>query len=515
VNLAEKLLVLALARLFNYIPEAGLWMNTQRPEWNDANNALVGYGVSMVTLYSLRRFLSFCRGLFTATVEVSAEVAEAFHRVAEALARHAGLLDGPISDRERKAVLDALGVIGSEYRAGIYAHGFSGRQTPLTAAELTAFCDVALRHIDHSIRANRRPDGLYHAYNLMKVAGDGIAIRRLYEMLEGQMAVLGSGALSAGESAALLDALRASSLYRADQNSYVLYPDRRLPGFFEKNNIPAEAIAKSKTLAEMIERGDRRIVVRDVNGVAHFNAAFRNGTLLKEALAPLGLPDEEGAQILALYEEVFDHQSFTGRSGTFYKYEGLGCIYWHMVSKLLLAVQEVMDRAARAGADAAVVERLANHYREIREGIGVHKSPEVYGAMPTDPYSHTPGFAGVQQPAMTGQVKEDLISRLGEMGVAVEDGRISFRPHLLSRSEFLKEARTFPFYGIDLDPGTLAFTVCQVLVVAHESGPARVEITQADGSRQTVEGLDLDAETSAAVFERTGAVRRLDVFFAL
>ena len=35
------LLVLLLARFFNYIPEAGLWMNTQRPEWNDANNALV------------------------------------------------------------------------------------------------------------------------------------------------------------------------------------------------------------------------------------------------------------------------------------------------------------------------------------------------------------------------------------------------------------------------------------------------------------------------------------------
>ncbi len=34
VNLTEKLLVLAPARLFNYIPEAGLWTNTQRPEWN-------------------------------------------------------------------------------------------------------------------------------------------------------------------------------------------------------------------------------------------------------------------------------------------------------------------------------------------------------------------------------------------------------------------------------------------------------------------------------------------------
>ncbi|MCC5021732.1 MAG: hypothetical protein J6386_02535 [Candidatus Synoicihabitans palmerolidicus] len=32
-------------------------MNTQRPEWNDANNALVGYGVSVVTLAYLRRLL--------------------------------------------------------------------------------------------------------------------------------------------------------------------------------------------------------------------------------------------------------------------------------------------------------------------------------------------------------------------------------------------------------------------------------------------------------------------------
>jgi hypothetical protein len=34
-------------------------MNTQRPEWNDANNALAGYGLSMVTLYQLERYLSF------------------------------------------------------------------------------------------------------------------------------------------------------------------------------------------------------------------------------------------------------------------------------------------------------------------------------------------------------------------------------------------------------------------------------------------------------------------------
>ncbi len=354
----------------------------------------------------------------------------------------------------------------------------------------------------------------------MKVEGDGIAIRRLYEMLEGQMAVLSSGALSAANRSALLDALRSSRLYRADQNSYVLYPDRKLPGFFEKNNIPAAAIAQSKALAAMIERGDRRIVVQDCERRGSLQRGLPERALLKEALAALGLPDEENAQILALYEEVFDHQSFTGRSGTFYKYEGLGCIYWHMVSKLLLAVQEVLDRAACAGEDAAVVERLGSHYREIREGIGVHKPPELYGAIPTDPYSHTPGFAGVQQPGMTGQVKEDLITRLGEMGVAVEDGRLRFRGHLVSRSEFLSQARTFHFYdldgqdrSLDLEPGTMAFTTCQMPVVAHQSGPRRIEITRADGSRETVAGLDLDAGTSATIFERTGAVRRLDVFF--
>lgn len=523
-NLTEKLLVLVLARLFNFIPEAGLWMNTQRPEWNDANNALVGYGVSMVTLCYLRRFLAQCRQIFSAAgtpaIEVSSEVAEAFHRVSEALERHAGLLGGPISDRDRKMLLDALGSAGSDYRATLYAHGFSGRQSALDVSQLNAFCDVALRHIDHTIRANRREDGLYHSYNLMKVSGDTIVLRRLYEMLEGQVAALSSGTLSVRESAALLDALRSSRLYRSDQYSYILYPDRKLPSFFEKNNIPAAAIAQSKPLAAMIEQGDRRIVIQDVNGVAHFNAAFRNGALLSRALQPLGLPEEENERILALYEEVFDHQSFTGRSGTFYKYEGLGCIYWHMVSKLLLAVQEVLNRAGRAGEDAAAIERLIGHYREIREGIGVHKPPALYGAIPTDPYSHTPGFAGAQQPGMTGQVKEDLISRLGEMGVAVEDGRLCFHRFLVRRSEFLKKATPFRFYDldgqlrrIDLDSGTMAFTTCQVPVVAHGSGPRRIEITRADGSRQLVEALSLDAATSAAVFERTGAVRRLDVFF--
>ncbi len=44
VNLLEKLLTLLLAKLANFVPEGGIWMNTQRPEWNDANNALSRQG---------------------------------------------------------------------------------------------------------------------------------------------------------------------------------------------------------------------------------------------------------------------------------------------------------------------------------------------------------------------------------------------------------------------------------------------------------------------------------------
>ena len=69
--------------------------------------------------------------------------------------------------------------------------------------------------------------------------------------------------------------------------------------------------------------------------------------LLKDRIfAQLTLRDHE----LALYERVFRHHEFTGRSGTMVAYEGLGSIYWHMVAKLLLAVLETVQAAEQAGA---------------------------------------------------------------------------------------------------------------------------------------------------------------------
>ena len=529
-NLTEKLLVVALSKLSNFIPEAGIWMNTQRPEWNDANNALVGYGVSVVTLCYLRRYLAFVRDLFftagTVEFEVARELVEMLEGIAGTFERHAHLLDSSLSNRDRKVVLDALGKAGTEYREKLYGKGFSGEQVPVSSERLQAFCSVALRHIDHAIQANRRSDGLYHAYNLMKVVGDGIEIRHLYKMLEGQVAVLSSGVLSGEEAVSVLDALRASDLYRADLGSYMLYPDRDLPHFLDKNILPADAESRSELIKALLKADDQRIVARDVEGRIHFNAGFRSRVELAAALEELkntpyrSLVEMDGPTVLDLYEEVFDHQSFTGRSGTFYKYEGLGCVYWHMVSKLLLAVDEVQQAAAQG--DASTFSRLQRHYREIREGLGVHKTPAIYGAIPTDPYSHTPGFAGAQQPGMTGQVKEDFLTRFSEMGVQIQHGRLAFQPWMLPQHEFLSGASTFHFVdtdsrfqSLDLKAGTLAFTICQVPVVAHRSGTPSILITRRDGSSQAIDTLTLDAAASAAIFERSGEIQRLDVVLGL
>ena len=52
----------------------------------------------------------------------------------------------------------------------------------------------------------------------------------------------------------------------------------------------------------------------------------------------------------------------------------------------------------------------------------VQNHPELYGAFPTDPYSHTPGGKGAQQPGMTGQVKEDLLAALGNSAFGFKEG---------------------------------------------------------------------------------------------
>jgi hypothetical protein len=418
-----------------------------------------------------------------------------------------------------------LGEAASQHRLTLYERqSFSG-QTEQSIDDIVSLLDDALTVIDHSISTNRGDDGLYHAYNLLDLQDDGIHLERLYPMLEGQVSALSTGAMPAATAIEVVEALFASNVYRPGQNSFMLYPDRDLPGFLDKNRIPDTAVADISLLTEMLARDDTRLIERDADGCYRFNAELKNVSRLLARLDDLS--SEYGEAVDAsltpmkrLYEDVFRHRAFTGRSGTMFGFEGLGCIFWHMVAKLLLAVQENFYRALEGGADPAQQHRLGELYYRIRKGFGFNKSPGEFGAFPYDPYSHTPKHSGAQQPGMTGQTKEEILTRFGDLGVRVAGGRAAFVPRLLRAQEFLAEAKQFRYLGVDgrwqevtVPPGSLAFSWCQVPVVYEidDSAKPGMRITFDDGSAEQLPVPELTPELSATVFERTGRIHRLHV----
>jgi len=528
VNMMEKLLAMMLAKVTNFIPEAGIWMNTQRPEWNDANNALVGNGVSVVTLNYLYRFMKFFREILNSagkeSFQVSRELSEYFHKVYKNLVDFAITLQQGFDDGTRKSVMDGLGMASSDYRQLVYNKGFTGEKCHLPVSDLKQFAGICLEYFEQSIQANKRQDHLYHSYNILSITASGASHHPLSEMLEGQVAALSSGFLSSSEALRLMDALKNSALYRKDQNSYILYPDKELPGFLQKNRISADDVNSSELIRSLIKDGNKDIVEQDVLGDYHFNGSFKNANDLIAALHSLThtaykeLVENDREQILQIFEKVFNHKAFTGRSGTFYSYEGLGSIYWHMVSKLHLALQECFLDAVEEDMDADTIAKLKAHYYEVKSGLGVHKSPEWYGAFPTDPYSHTPKHRGAQQPGMTGQVKEDILVHFSELGVVIRNGKISFHPVLLKPEDFLTKSQRFDYYTVTgeistlaIDPGQLGFTFCQLPVIYSLADADQITMYYPDGSRTEIPGNTLDPKISQHIFQRSGLLQRVVV----
>lgn len=524
-SLAEKLLTLLFAKLVNFVPEGGIWMNTQRPEWNDANNALVGKGLSVVTLGYLRRYIVYCRELFNqepaGDLQISREVVGLLLQLRTILEQFQSKLAVSFSDAQRRAMMDALGQAGSDYRWNVYTEGFSGEISLLSRDDLLAFLELAQRYIEHSLRANQRSDHLYHSYNILHLGQNSAAISYLQEMLEGQVAILSSGLLSANESLALLQSLRNSALYRDDQSTYILYPDKILPSFLEKNALTAEQVRDLHLPAALADAQDKTLLVRDVDGMYHFSGQLRNAKDVYKALDILAkqpqyaeLVAAESEKIAALFEDIFHHTEFTGRSGTFFAYEGLGSIYWHMVSKLLLATQETALNYQSEPASLDLVEK----YYDICAGLGFNKSPAVFGAFPTDPYSHSPKGQGARQPGMTGVVKEEIIARQAELGLVIENGCLTFNSLLFNTNELLTTSDFFAYLDItrkpqriDLAAGCLAYTVCEVPIVIRIADKPSIEIYLADGSLQTINSNRLDAVNSAHIFQRDGTVHHLVV----
>ena len=83
----------------------------------------------------------------------------------------------------------------------------------------------------------------------------------------------------------------------------------------------------------------------------------------------------------------------------------------------------------------------------------------------------------------------------------------------------MEKDRTFNYVGLDntkssisLEPGTLAFTYCQVPIVYHISDQEKINLTYNDGSSSTLESTRIDLVNSNKIFQRSGEVSRIDVY---
>lgn len=523
-NLFEKLLIPVLVKLSNYIPNGGIWMNTQRPEWNDANNALAGFGTSMVTTYYISRYLDFIDSLLDEDQEL-----KCFASLKSLL----GDLSGVFAEEPKELNKDShiryqavekLGKAGEQYRKNIYQGAFGAKES-INIGELKTFIKNVQNHLQEATRANLRSDGLYNAYNILHLdANEKLAsIEYLGPMLEGQVAVLSSKALSAKEAKALLESLRNSDLYCKNRKSYILYADKRLPAFLDYNKVEPQSAKAIATLAQMIEQEDKRIIEASPDGCFRFNSSIRNRFELKEVIDQLAsdpaiqssITNDEKA-ILELYEVTFNHKAFTGRSGSMFAYEGLGSIYWHMVSKLMLSVQEI---ALEEDQEEDFKALVASYY-DVQDGLGFRKKASEYGAFTADAYSHTPSFAGAQQPGLTGMVKEGVICRFGELGVQFNDETIEFKPRLLRTEELLKQTEEavciYPDKSqrtISVPENGLLFTITQIPVIYKRTDSETVEIVveYLDGSSETISGDVLPKSIAQSLLNRTSNVSVISV----
>lgn len=494
VGLAEKLLVPALSKMSNHIPGAGIWMNTQRPEWNDANNALAGPGVSMVTVFHLHRYLRFLRERFVdhETLRVSRPVADWLRELSQA---YRDGPDGPIDGASRRAMVEALGVVADAQGRRLLASARSDL-TEVPMSEVLEFFDLAIAALDRSIDASMRPDGLVDSYNLISFpTSDSAEVERLGPMLEGQVAALAAGLLEPEAAVRAIDALFASEMHRRDLGTFMLYPVAEIAPFADRNVVP------DARLPEGIETRMPNVLVRDGSGRLRFRPGATNAAELERLLDQDAVAELDRPHLHAVYEQVFGHAGFTGRSGSMYGYEGIGSVYWHMVSKLLLAAQDSYWSAVDAGAPASATDGLRAAYRRIRSGLGFAKDPATFGAFPVDCYSHTPAHSGAQQPGMTGQVKEEVIARFGELGLRVVNGCVVVQPGLLDPAEVFAEAA---------DGAAAWFTFCAVPMSLRLGSAPGVRVVMADGEVVDRAESSLTAAESALVFARTGEVLRVE-----
>jgi len=323
----------------------------------------------------------------------------------------------------------------------------------------------------------------------------------------------------------LVQTMENSDLMNKKLGQFFLYPMKNLHTFVERNIIPKDIALKSSFIKNLIRNEHEGFVLLDKVGNVRFHETIRQSSDIENALNTLSQDEKykenvenEADLIREIYEVVFEHKQFTGRSGIMYKYEGIGCIFWHQNSKFMLSLQEAFIEAAKKDREDA--KALKEAYYRLQQGLGFRHNPTTWGAFPMDPYSHTPYDMPAQQPGLTGQVKEEVLNRMAELGVSVENGIVTFDPKLLRKEEFLRESMIYKFIDfeghnrtLEVPAGSLAFTICQVPIVYTLSDTKSIKVIERKSETTLRDTLVLGEKYSKHLFRRGANILRIDVEF--
>ena len=102
---------------------------------------------------------------------------------------------------------------------------------------------------------------------------------------------------------------------------------------------------------------------------------------------------------------------------------------------------------------------------------------------------------------MTGQVKEEVLTRFGELGAGISDGKAYFEPKILDKKEFFDKG----------DAKTLSFTWCATPVTYRLSSSPSITIRFSDGSTSECKGSELSEEETRLLFARNGKIEAITV----
>ena len=110
---------------------------------------------------------------------------------------------------------------------------------------------------------------------------------------------------------------------------------------------------------------------------------------------------------------------------------------------------------------------------------------------------------------MTGQVKEELLTRRMELGIRFSSGEIHFKPSLMLDDEWPTQPRENQLLQRELSAGEVFFQLCGVPVLYATGSSASIKVLTVDGV--TDFRIGVAAEWSQRPFARDGSVAELHI----